>query len=206
MAKSPTFGNVIFREGQYAVLGKVALYGKVVILGKIAFLGKVAADIIDSIVLVSLLVALALLPSLHPHCRQHCAGSSTSSRWRRCLRCNGVAPPCCAGVCPITLPLAMHGSTLRASLACLSCPAHPRHHVALLLSSTLAGPDMPNPLLVRKPCWLRQCTVVMHGRITVPSIVITVNGIVVVIYVGRRRCANCLVALDGLVCPGTTRH
>jgi hypothetical protein len=75
LAKSPTFGNVIFRsEGQYAVLGKVALHGKVVVLGKIAFLGKVAAVIIDSIMLVLLLVALALLPMLHPHCCQYCAG------------------------------------------------------------------------------------------------------------------------------------
>jgi hypothetical protein len=75
LAKSPTFGNVIFRsEGQYAVLGKVALHGKVVVLSKIAFLGKVAAVVINSIVLLLLLVALALLPSLHPHCCQHHAG------------------------------------------------------------------------------------------------------------------------------------
>jgi hypothetical protein len=75
LAKSPTFGNVIFRgENRYAVLGKVALHGEVVILGKIAFRRKVAAVVIDSIMLVSLLVALASSPSLHPHCHQHCAG------------------------------------------------------------------------------------------------------------------------------------
>jgi hypothetical protein len=75
LAKSPTIGNVNFHsEGQYAFLGKVAFHGNVVVLGKIAFLGKVAAVVIDSIVLVLLLVALASLPSLHPHCRQHRAG------------------------------------------------------------------------------------------------------------------------------------
>jgi hypothetical protein len=75
LAKSPTFGNVIFRgEGQYAILGKVALNGKLVVLSKIAFLGKVAAVVIDRIMLALLLVALVLLPLLHPRCRQHCAG------------------------------------------------------------------------------------------------------------------------------------
>ncbi len=75
LAKSPTIGNVNFHsEGQYAFLGKVAFHGNVVVLCKIAFLGKVTAVVIDSIVLVLLLVALASLPLLHPHCRQHHAG------------------------------------------------------------------------------------------------------------------------------------
>jgi hypothetical protein len=75
LAKLPTIGNVNFHsEGQYAFLGKVAFHGNVVILVKIAFLGKVASVVIDSIVLMLLLVALASLPLLHLHCCQHCAG------------------------------------------------------------------------------------------------------------------------------------
>jgi hypothetical protein len=75
LVKSPTIGNVNFHsESQYAFLGKVAFHGNMVILGKIAFLGKVAAVVIDSIVLVLLLVALASLPSLHLRCCQHHAG------------------------------------------------------------------------------------------------------------------------------------
>ncbi len=58
----------------YAVLGKVGLHGEVVIFCKIVLLGKVAAVVIDSMVLVLLLVVLALSPSLHLRCRQHCAG------------------------------------------------------------------------------------------------------------------------------------
>jgi hypothetical protein len=46
----------------------------------------------------------------------------------------------------------------------------------------------------------------MCGRITVPSIVIIVNGVIGVIYVGWRRYANCLATLDGLVCPGNAQH
>jgi hypothetical protein len=145
-----------------------------------------------------------------PHCIRVPASialaSSALLQWRRCLRCDGIAPPCCTGICPITTPLAMHGSTLRALLLCLLCPARPRHHVASSSSSMSAGPDMPNALPVWRPCWLWQCTVVVRGRVTVPSIGITVNGIVVVIYVSRRRYADCLAALDGLVCPGTARH
>jgi hypothetical protein len=75
LAKSPTFGNVIFHsEGQYGLLGKVALHGEVVVLGNSAFLGKVATVVIDSIMLVLLLVMLELSPSLHPRCCQHCKG------------------------------------------------------------------------------------------------------------------------------------
>ncbi len=157
LAKSPTFGNVIFHsEDQYAVLGKVPLHGKVVILGKIAFLGKVAAVVIDSILLVSLLVVLVSSPSLHPHCCQHRAGIFNLVvmapfpllRWR-------CPPFVVLASCPITMLLGVHGSTLRVLLLCSSCPARPCHRVASSSSSTSSGPDMPNALPVWRHCWLR---------------------------------------------------
>ena len=126
LAKSPTIGNVNFHsEGQYAFLGKVAFHGNVVVLGKIVFLGKVADVVIDSIVLVLLLVALASLPLLHPHCRQHRelvsaqSQSSCNMRWRhrqhRAVDVAGVvlasSPllcgclcPCCAGIATLAYP------------------------------------------------------------------------------------------------------
>jgi hypothetical protein len=72
-----------------------------------------------------------------PHCIRITASialvSLTLSQWRRCLCCNGVAPPCCAGICPIMTLLAMHGSTLRVSLWCSSCPVRPCHCVAFVV-------------------------------------------------------------------------
>jgi hypothetical protein len=116
LAKLPTIGNINFHsEGQYAFLVKVAFHGNVVVLGEIAFLGAVATVVIDSIVLVLLLVTLASLPLLHPHCRQHRAGifdlivmapvlllrwccppfvALASAQSQRCLRCMVVRFVC----------------------------------------------------------------------------------------------------------------
>ena len=77
--------------------------------------------------LVLSLVTLALLPPLHPRCRQHRNGIFDPVAMALLPFCDGVAPPLSRWVCPLMMLLAMHGSTLHASLSCLSCPSHLRH-------------------------------------------------------------------------------
>jgi hypothetical protein len=45
------------------------------------------------------------------------------------------------------------------------------------------------------------CTVFVPGLITVPYIVVAINGVVIIIYIGRCRYTHCLAAFDSLVGP-----
>jgi hypothetical protein len=57
-------------------------------------------------------------------------------------------------------------------------------------------------------CWFGpwECTAVERSLITVPDIVITLHGVVLLIYVSRHIYANFLAALVRLVGPGPAQH
>ncbi len=47
------------------------------------------------------------------------------------------------------------------------------------------------------------CTVFVPRPLTIPGVVVAINGIVIVIYFGRHRYTHCLLAFDGLDGPNT---